>query len=47
VTVVSHYIIFNIMSDSAQLIKIIGDIMQGTDTVLRKQSEDLLTSLRS
>jgi hypothetical protein len=35
------------MSDSAQLIKIIGDIMQGTDTVLRKQSEDLLTSLRS
>ena len=35
------------MSDSAQLIKIIADVLQPNDPNLRKQSEDLLASLRN
>lgn len=35
------------MSDSAQLVKIIGDILQPDNPALRKQSEDILTSLRN
>ena len=41
-----YYINFN-MSDSAQLIKIIGDVLQPDDTNLRKHSEGLLLSLRN
>ena len=35
------------MSDSAQLIKIIGDIMQPDDTNLRQYSQGLLLSLKN
>ena len=41
-----YYINFN-MSDSAQLIKIIGDVLQPDDANLRKQSEEILTTLRN
>jgi hypothetical protein len=35
------------MSDSAQLIQIINDVLQANDPALRKQSEDILTNLRN
>lgn len=35
------------MSDSAQLIKIIGDVLQPHDQALRKQSEEILINLRN
>ena len=35
------------MSDTAQLIQIIRDVLQPNDQNLRKQSENLLTTLRN
>ena len=35
------------MSDSAQLIQIISDVLQANDANVRKQAEDLLTTLRN
>ena len=35
------------MSDSAQLIKIIADILQPDDSNLRKQSEEILNTLKN
>lgn len=35
------------MSDTAQLIQIINNVLQANDTNLRKQSEDILTNLRN
>lgn len=35
------------MSDSAQLVQIINDVLQANDPNLRKQSEDILTNLRN
>ena len=38
---------FQHMSDSTQLIQIISNVLQPNDANLRKQAEDLLTSLRN
>lgn len=35
------------MSDSAQLVQIINDVLQANDPNLRIQSEDILTNLRN